>query len=77
MNVLTFKAERLAGPSSALVLAVGLYSNGAAFGQTAPPSASAPPVSLSANCTDGSQAYALRGDYDEAIALIRQKMQTW
>jgi hypothetical protein len=67
MNVPTFEAERLAVASSAIVLAIGLYSNGAAFGQTAPP------PSLSANCTDGSQAYALRGDYNEAIAAIRQK----
>jgi len=67
MNVLTFRAGRLAVASSAFALAIGLYSNGAAFGQTAPP------PSLSANCTDGSQAYALRGDYNEAIAAIRQK----
>ena|ERR1700726_3965489 len=66
-NMLTFKAERLAVASSALVLTIGMYSNGAAFGQTAPP------VSPSANCTEGSQAYALRGDYNEAIAAIRQK----
>ena len=33
MNVLTFKAERLAVTSSALVLAIGLYSNGVAFGK--------------------------------------------
>jgi hypothetical protein len=73
MNVLTFKAEKLTVLSGVLVLAIGMYSDGAAFGQTAPPSASAPPGSLSANCSYGSQAYALAGDYNEAIALIRQK----
>ena len=72
MNVL--KAARLAITSSSLMLAIGLYASGAAFGQTAPsPNASGPPASSSANCPYPSIAYAPHGNQYEAIALIREK----
>jgi hypothetical protein len=71
MNVLTF---RLAITSSSLMLAIGLYASGASFGQTASsPNASAPPASSSSFCASPSIAYAVHGNQDEAMALIREK----
>jgi hypothetical protein len=70
MNVLTFRLAITS--SSPLMLAIGLYASGAAFGQTAP-SPSAPPANSSALCAYPSVAYAVHGNQEEAMALIREK----